>query len=526
MASGNIFKLMINDGKQDALLNATAKLQERIDDIFTIRMENCMKKMDTYFSDEQNYYKDSKFLQNKDLYLSDPMGYCADKSQAVHATMIEISKTHKVFIGACYKPFVSTAFSYLKINEKEGSQQFGNEISFIVPQIGAWIQDMVLHIQLNGLKADNALDKVKYCALLGHRLIEEVTFLVNNTPIASYTGELYNKHFQFNVPDNKKQGWLRNIGHEIPNLAYMTPDPANVEYREYRWFGDGPQTFKTVQKTVDMYIPLLFWFNLDVAQAFPNIKIPKGGVKIKIKFAPLSKLIAVADGGGGGAYTAPTIGISDLYVNHISTLPEIETIMLSDYDFTLIRCHKIFEKIVINNQDNILLKNLKYCVEQIAISFRPVSNLEDVDNWHRNVVLTAVDIKMPVVAKLTDGTYSVAINNATYYTEDDVIDTLGLKIKDIDVFQTDTTAKYSSFNPYAAVGLNTPTDKGWLLMNLQLRPDLYDPSGHIDISRNRDIYLNYTSSYITNENRAKLTVIAQCINFIMIIKNSAHLKFL
>lgn len=528
MTTGNIFTLMINDGKQDALLNATQYLQKRIDDIYNTRIQNCMKDMQKYFNNPSNFYKQN-FNEEKQKWLDEPVDYCSNHTQAVHQTMIEISKTHKIYVGSCFKPFVAMAYSYIKINEKEGSQTFGNEITYIIPQYGTWIQDMVLHIRLTGLHAMSSVDKVKYCSLLGHRLMEKVTFQINNGTIAEYTSELYNKHYQFHVPTNKKQGWLRNVGHEIPNLAYMTPDPSSNEFREYRWFGDGPQTFKNKHDSIDMYIPLLFWFNLDIAQAFPNIKIPKGSVKVKIKFADLSKIVASADYGGGGAYQAPLISTADLYVNHISTLPELEQILLQDYDFNLIRIHKIYEKTLNNSDSDILLKELKFPVEHIAIAFRPEVNYSDIDNWYRSTVLTPVDLLVP--AAVMDNTQippapSLAINSATYYTETPSIDRCGLKIKDIEIFQNDTVNKFSSFYPYTAIGLNTPEDQGWLLFNMQFRPDSYDPSGHIDMSRNREVYLNYSSSYVNDLHRTRLIVIAQTINFLVVRNNSAYLRYL
>ena len=528
MATGSIFTLMINDGKQDVLLNATGKLQKRLETIYSDRVQKCMAEMHLHFNNPANFSQ-PRFLEEKAKWAANPLEYCVKNSKAIHQTVNEISKTHKMYIGACYKPFVSMAYSYLKINEKEGSQAFMNEITFTIPQNGTWIGDMVLHVKLSGLRAKDQRDKVKYCAMLGHRLMDRVEFLINNTAVADYTSETYNKFFQFHVKENKKNGWLRNIGHEIPNLAYMTPDPRNNEFREYKWFGDGPQTFKYRHDEVDMYIPLLFWFNLDIAQAFPNIKIPKGNVKIRIRFADLNKLVAVADYGGGGGFTAPQISTSDLYVNYISTLPEVERVLLRDYDFSLVRVNKTFEKILNHSDEEVLLKEIKYLVEHMVVGFRPMANYDDVDNWHRNSVLTPVDLMVP--AAIMDFTQNpaapiVAVNAATYLHEEPVIDNCGLRIKNVDIFQTDTVKKFSSFYPFAAIGLNTPEDQGWLLFNMQLRPDLYNPSGHIDLSTNREIYLNYSSAFINDSNRTKLIVIAQSINFLIVNKNSAYLRYI
>jgi hypothetical protein len=525
MVAGSIFTLMMNDGKQDALLNATALLKTRIDDIYVTRVQRTMAKFQAYFTNPANATQ-KNFAQQRAAWQADPLEFATDQSHAVQHTLLEISKTHKIFVGSCYKPYVAMAYSYLKLNEKAGSQKFSNTVTFTIPQVGTWIHDMVLHIKLSGLQATNMqIDKVKYAAYPGHRLLKRVKFIVNGTVISEYTSEMYNKFFQFHVTPRKHQGWLRIVGQEVPNLGYVTPDPVANEYREYRLYGDGPQTLKAQQPDLDMYIPLLFWFNLDVAQAFPNIQIKKGGVQVSVEFADMEDIVSSVDNGGGGAFVAPTIVTADLYVCHINTLPEIQNIMLQNMYFSLIRVTKTFEKILSQPTDTVLLKDINYITEHMAIAIRPIVNYTDIDVWYRNSVLTPVNL-LSAVAFYDRGNPSLAINQATYYTETDVVDTCGFRINDIEIFQEDTVKKFSSFYPYAAKGINTPSDNGWLLFNSQFKCDSYDPSGHLDLGRNREVYFNYNSSYISDANRARMTVVAQSICFLTLRDNTANIRYI
>ena len=523
MSTGNIFQLLINDTKTDSLLNASKYLTDKLDSIYTKKLQNCKNDLRTRFASAEERGT-AEFRE----WSRDPDGYCAERAQVTSATLSELSRTHTIYIGACYKPYAATAFTYLKINEKQGSQAWSNEIAFTIPQGGTWIHDMVLHVRLTGLRATSPLDKVKYCSFVGHRMIDTVQFIVNDTVLAEYTTEMYNKYYNFNVPLGKRSGWMRNVGQEQPKLAYVTPDPARNEYREYRWFGDGPQTFKREHTEVDMYIPLLFWFNLDVAQAFPNVKIPKGKVQIKIKFADLGLIVAAADYGGGGAYQAPAIATADLHVNHISTLPSLSNLILNNSDLTLVRVNKIQEQIVTHTDAEILLKNLKFPTEHMAFCFRPLVNYTDVDNWYRNSVLTPNNIMVPVAVLTSDPTPVpvLAINSATYLSEDRVVDQCGLNTKSLEIFQYDTTAKYSNFYPFAANGFDTPDESGWMLLNFQLKPTDYNPSGHIDLTKNRELYLKYSSSYITDATRAKLVIVSQAINFLICKAQSAYMRYI
>lgn len=56
---------------------------------------------------------------------------------------------------------------------------------------------------------DTATDKAKYTHFLGHRLLKKVSFTVNNNKIDEYGTEEYNAYYQFEVPTDKKIGYLR-----------------------------------------------------------------------------------------------------------------------------------------------------------------------------------------------------------------------------------------------------------------------------------------------------------------------------
>lgn len=515
MAAGNIFMLMVNDGRQDVMLNATEKLLKQLNEIKSNKIQYEITKAQQRF-DKPPDKNDTTYIADKHIWMTDRNKYIKNKPQLMYNIFSEIDKTHTMYIGKCFKPFVAMSFNYLKVLEKEGQPKFSGEVSYIIPHMGTWIHDMVLHVRLTNLTT-NSQDKVKYCGLLGHRLIKQVQFMINGVIICEYGTEHMNKHFGFHVRPEKKQAWLRNVGQEIPQLAYITPNPSVDEFREYRYFGNGPQTFKRTHDEVDMYIPLLFWFNLDVAQSFLNCMIPKGNVKINIKFGDLSELVQVANYGGNGTYTPPVI-YSDLYVNHICTLPEIQQIITSETNYSLIRVTKSFTQTLQNINDNVLLKELKFPVEHIAICFRPDENLQNIDNWYKSMWLTQINELEPTI--INGGTMSA--NYAIYYSEEHVVDKVGISLNDIEIHPFDTVNKYSAFHPYAAPGIMVPDDRGWLFFTHQFN-NSYDPSGHLNLSRNREIRLTYQSSRISDLNKVQLYVDAQCINFLIVNKGTAKL---
>lgn len=154
-------------------------------------------------------------------------------------------------------------------------------VQFSIPQFGDFFNDMVFHIVLDSVTATNAdywtnpvanpasgAELLAYVDYLGQALLQQVSFTVNGNPLDSYTDEVMNFHQKFFVTPNKEVGWKRNVGQEIPNPGFSDVNNANGKFgrgagvRQNIWISDGPQTPKSTQPAVDLWIPMLFWFNL------------------------------------------------------------------------------------------------------------------------------------------------------------------------------------------------------------------------------------------------------------------------
>jgi hypothetical protein len=375
MSSGGIFKLIVNTGVQDKLLMATEYLNQRI----------------THLS-----HKNIEKLQNDSDHPVDKIMLNLDSSWIPDLNIIE--KSHVLFVNGSFKPFVACGFEYNKAQVKGAG--FGNDVTFTLPVYGEFINDAVVHIKLSNLSAVDPRDRVRYVSMLGHKLLTQTSFKVGANPLDTYYSEDYNNHLEFHVPPGKKTGWLRNIGQEIPSLGHVTADPTYDFQREYRWFGCGNQTFKQKHDEVEMWIPLIFWFQ-DVRNSLPNFLIPYGQTDVTIKLAEVSEIVGFADYGGGGAYNEPTISLCEMYINNIFLMPEINQIFIKKFGFSLIRIHGRHSAELTNCSGNMLLNNLKWPTECLYISFRPQSNLALSQYWHKSSTLTLNNVRVPVVAKDT-----------------------------------------------------------------------------------------------------------------------------
>ena len=508
---GGIFTIITNSGFQDKIIMAMEKLNNRL-------------------KDEAS----ANYMANRNLFPNLSESEFFDKKELWFPTAASIETTHILFVNATFKPFVSIAHEYSKTMPRGSKAVLGQTFNFTMPVIGQFVSDAVMHIRLEGLSAIHADNKVRYIEMLGHRIMKKISFKLNEIELDTYTADRYNIHWQYKVPLNKENGYLQSIGQELPKLGYLTADPTVDSVREYRYFGNGAQTFKRTQSTIDMWIPLLFWFK-DIHNALPNSLFPYGQTNVEIQLESEGNLVGYANyaSSTGQIYTPPTVTACELYMNHIFMDNAIYLIFIANLNrsgFQLIRINRTHTQRLTNAEDSILLNQIKWPVECMYVAFRPVANLGYSDRWHRN---TAITSNLYPSAVVTGGT-SLEINSAQFYDEVPIVESLGLRIHDIDIYKPMPPSFYNSYIPYQyGYNIKTPRDIGWMMMNFNIYPGEQQPSGHINTSLGREFYLNYVSAidpntslpYVRKTNPVDLIIVADCINFLMIQDNSAILNF-
>lgn len=506
MSTGGVFRILSNEGPQEELTTNKEFLERRLKEIKAAKI---------------NYLRQ----QNPGISVE----ALEKRKQEWSVLLGEVEKSHLLFVHSTYKPFVDFANEYSSTPPSRGTPQFGQSFSFVIPTIGEFINDAVVYVRLTGLSATSALDKVRYFEMLGHRLMKRTAFCVANSEFDYYTSDVMNALYQFEVLPNKRDSYLRNIGQEVPTSGLLTADPATDEYREYRYFGEGPQTFKRTHSTVEMWIPLLFWFS-NIKTALPNFLLPKNQAEVKIDLESDTNLIAYADYGGGGNYTAPSISCN-LYVNHIFLVPHVHDIFIRNFGHQLIRVHRIHTQKLVANEGEVKLANIKWSVESIYFGFRPAANLTHSQKWHRNTVITERTSRQAIVT----GASSIQVSNATYYAEANPIAKAELKASGnvlVPLIEPEFYNQYMSYR-YGKNSICSPSI-GWYCYHFAFEPGIYQPTGLLNASRVREFYLHYISGvnsatnvpYINNSAETDLIIIAKCINFIRFDKNSASLQFI
>jgi hypothetical protein len=308
-----------------------------------------------------------------------------------------LEQTHHVFVNGSFKPHIPIAYQYTKYAPNT-RPEFGGRLEFDIKPFGDFWADMVLHVQLTGLRAKDNRDRVRYIAYPGHRFGSLYQFYFQSIKMDEYDYNLYNIHRQFHILPEKIAGWDRCVGQEVPINGFMTPDPTADMYREYRRIGNGAQTLKQRHDILDLWIPILFWFR-DIRYAFPQI-IPDEQTRLAVDISPIKDLVGVEDLGGGGNYIAPTISVCNLYVNNLFMQEDVFQLFLKNFNFSLIRVNTYQRNTITSSvPKHIKLYNIKYPVENLFVGFRPQSNLSLSQYWHKYCKLVPGQVSTPVLVK-------------------------------------------------------------------------------------------------------------------------------
>jgi len=515
MSTGGIFQLITNDGKQDKLLMATDYLSARLAEI---------KKSRKGMEDE-------------------------------NPTLADIEKTHVLFMNAHFKPFAAMAYEYNKVSLSNAT--LGSQLQFSIPQFGDFFNDMVLHMVLTAPTAsittagtnDSDVAIYRWCDWPGERICQRVSFDVNGNPLDDYFSDTYNMHRQFRVGADKMAGWAKNMGQEVEKQAYLSYGDTAVTTVPTASRGtigilDGHQTYKAEHSDLELFVPLLFWFNTDPSLSIPSVAIPYGQRYIKVDLATKEQLLrAIVNpgstaGGSAPVVTTPAISVCELYINNIFVQPDIHDIFIKRIGFSLVRVHRRQITNVNKSADQILLQQLKWPIETIYCGLRPTANLVSNANVTSSGAagnISVIDAAMEDWHRFSQvsNTYTAAGATAgivapyNLKTEVNHVSTISVEAHGIQLYNNLPAQFFNSYIPYAYGGWNivTPTDPGLFMITFNLYPGSYQPSGHINVSRAREFYFKYASSYITSTLTADLVVNAAAINFLLISDGSAIMRY-
>ncbi len=449
--------------------------------------------------------------------------------QNVNASYDDVRATHAFFINTTFKPLVSVAYGYSSSNTTP-LPLFGSSTRLKVPVYGDFITDQAIHIRLSALESVHKDNRVRWFDFIGHRMIKEVRLVMDGVVLDRYGTDEMEMYYRFHVSDDQKIGWMRCVGQETPRVGTFLQDPEKQTVRERKYIYSGLQTPKRMHEETDLYIPLLFWYNLDPAFALSNWNISFDKFFVEIDFVEAADCVSTIDyAGDGGKYVTPSIIECDLITNHVYTTPEVAELFKHRTQFSIIRVHKRVERILLKPFDMVNISEIKHAVESLYIRFRPNANeLNDnrAELWRMNDVSTYKEIKYASIVS-TAGTTSLAYTPVYYYETAPAVDSVSVVSNGSTIYDANPGLFYNSYIPLRFGGerIMTPFDEGSYLMTFSIYPGEAQPSGYLNFSQSREQYIGYSSSYIDADHPVTISVCATCINFLILTAGTMSLRY-
>jgi hypothetical protein len=157
------------------------------------------------------------------------------------------------------------------------------------------------------------------------------------------------------------------------------------------------------------------------------------------------------------------------------------------------------------------------------VGFRPQANNDSLQFWHNLTQVTEVAIPSPsVVAGLP------AITNALMQVTTPTVTSIKIEAHGIPIYAENPELFYNAYtaNTYGkGCDVTSPEDRGAYFIPFNLYQNKYNPSGHINVSRAREFYLYYTSSFISTTNLTDLIITANALNFLLVSDGSCVLRY-
>jgi hypothetical protein len=154
----------------------------------------------------------------------------------------------------------------------DGTANFGQRISCLVPRRGDLLGKIYIDILLPGLTLNDASNTpVSYVNSIGNALIQEITFEVGEQQIDKQTGEWMEIWEQLTTPASQRDALNTMVGRVD---GYTVPD-----------FIPGPAS-----EGLRLYIPLQFYFCKNPGLYIPLLALQYHPIRINITLAPLQSL--------------------------------------------------------------------------------------------------------------------------------------------------------------------------------------------------------------------------------------------
>jgi hypothetical protein len=508
-------------------------------------------KFDTILQRNQELKRRVQDLKNAKIMRARSDGRTLNENDGL-PTMQELGLSHYSPLATVFKPILPMASLYDKTQVEGGMIAFGSKATFAIPSRGTFLADMCLHVVLSGVSVKTpTTDLVKFVDYPGHKMIQNIRISHRGIVLQEYDSRTAHVLMTHKVPLNKRVAYERCVGQQQPELATYTQNGSYSEVQTH--IMTGAQTYKTSHDDLEMWIPLWFWFK-DIENAFPMGMLNSDDpLKVDVTFAPLDELLVMAYPtgmvpqyasnrdriSGSRGVNSVSVKTAEIISNQIFIHPDVFPLWKKSNTTHYIVRSYMTERVEVKNHTHVhKLTSLRLPTESLYVAFHPQVNTlgstsSDVDVgvcYHVNQFVTPQYAKIPIIS--TGDT--LAITSARYYKKKQCVDKLSLSVNGNYAYESYPNSFFSDYiSMQHGKSLSSDDTPDWLPIHFCSMPGEAQPSGYINLSREREVLLSWRTdvSMRTNEtvisetNPVVLYVMSVVMNVCEISPNTVRMIF-
>lgn len=434
-----------------------------------------------------------------------------------------------------YVPHIPIASTYIKKPKLGGigthmTPDNNMEIRFdLQGNNGQWLNDMVVHVTFDAIGDPNNLNiKYRYCDFPGIRLFKTTRIKVGDVTIDEYTADdvLFD---DFKIGKDTSDAYSRMLGQQSKLTGeYYFKDQQILQKFE---FYNGPQTYKSYQPKLELWIPLRFFFNKHIETSFNNIRVSEKQKIVSITLESLNNIIQAVDENNNiipNYIKTHNILNLELYTKNIYVDNIVSDLFANNPQYIVTRVSKRQEMILNKSTDDITLSSLAFPVETLYFGFRPVSNHSDFNNWYKFTSPSIISVPIPAILQPVPPQIHQQVVARTIHIKqyEQVVDKIGFFIHGNTLQDMESPDFYRDVALQNDRNLVTPYDTGKYIYSFKTTPSAKKTGGYINSSRARELILRYESSYISMSTPVVFYLTAQCINVLIYDGTTVNFRYM
>jgi len=347
-----------------------------------------------------------------------------------------------------------TNFSLESIQQTfNGNAELGNRVTCQISRNGDLVHKLYLQI-----KAVAGLTAIYLQPFYGYRMIKHTELEIGGQRIDKQYGEWMYIWNELTMDQGKKEGYYEMVGGNSAN-----------------------KSVKLENKTIDLYIPLEFWFCRNVGLALPLIALQYHEVKVNIEFNSMENIRATN-------------------TNDMLASDNTCNIQINNNDFTSFNATLWADYIFLDTDERKRFAQLshEYLIEQLQFTGTESITANTVKASRLSFNHPCKELVWVVRPEPATEGSNINWNNFTNAVDnniikDNLITTAKLQLNGNDRFAERDGKYFSLVQPYQHHN-NIPVNQGINVYSFALKPEEHQPSGTLNMSRIDTAQLQVKSS--------------------------------